>query len=82
MSVPAQEALQKLLRPIGSLTAYGVAKELTTDPEAVARWARGDQRPSAHYRAALERLHGIPAVDWMTEDERRIAEGDAAQEAG
>lgn len=75
MSVPAQEALRQLLRPLGTITAYSVAKALSTDPEAVARWARGDQRPSAHYREALERLHAIPSIDWMTEEERKIAFG-------
>lgn len=79
-AVPAQEALRKILRPIGEYTAYGVAKALSTDPEAVARWSRGDQRPSAHYREALERLYSIPAVDWMTNEERVIAFG--APEAG
>lgn len=75
MQVIAQQQLKKLLRPLGELTAYGVAKALSTDPEAVARWARGDQRPSAHYRTALERLYGIPAAGWMTDDERLVAFG-------
>jgi transcriptional regulator with XRE-family HTH domain len=74
--VHAQAKLRGLLRPEGELTAYGVAKALSTDPEAVARWARGDTRPSPHFRSALERLYGIPADDWMTEAERTIAFGE------
>lgn len=73
--VPAQAALRKLLKPRGRLTAYRVAKELRTDPEAVSRWARGESRPSAHFRIALERLYGIVAALWMTPAERLIAYG-------
>jgi len=77
METPARVQLEKLLTPAGTLTAYRVAKDLSTDPEAVSRWARGETRPLPHFRAALERLHGIPAADWMTGDERAIAEGGA-----
>lgn len=79
--VPAQAALRKLLRPRGKLTAYRVAKDLHTDPEAVARWARGESRPSTHFRLAMERLYGLVAALWMTPAERLIAFGEESKAA-
>jgi len=39
------------------------------------RWSKGRRRPEHHHRVALERIYGIQADDWMTDDEFAIAFG-------
>lgn len=58
------------------------ARQLNVDRGALARWAKGTRRPEAHFRAALDRLHGISADDWLTDEERLIAFGGGDESGG
>lgn len=42
--------------------------------QAVSMWIRGYNRPIPPYRKALVRIAGIPEDDWLTADERQVAE--------
>ncbi len=39
-------------------------------------WLCGKNRPDHHFRIALERIAGIPAVSWLTDDEWLLAYGE------
>ncbi len=58
--------------------ARSVARQLGAAPATISRWLDGTTRPEPHLRAALERLFGIPADAWMTDDERTVAFGELA----
>jgi ribosome-binding protein aMBF1 (putative translation factor) len=47
----------------------------------VTRWVNGERRPEPHLREALERVLGIKATDWMTDDEYLVAFGRARRAA-
>ncbi|MDB4946211.1 MAG: hypothetical protein JWP97_5745 [Labilithrix sp.] len=72
----AGEALRAALDPT-TQTAWSqsaLARALGVKQPSVSEWVRMRARPESHLRKAIERLLGIPEVDWMTDDERRIAE--------
>lgn len=73
--------LVEVLAEKPELNGNRLASELQTDTEVVYRWLRGDTRPTAHFRLALERLHGIDPALWMTEAESVIAFGPDPKEA-
>ncbi len=82
MPVPttrAASALRTALAPGDAqrMTQAELARRLGIKSASVSAWKDAVARPEAHFRDALERLLGIPAGDWMTDDERRIAGGAA-----
>jgi transcriptional regulator with XRE-family HTH domain len=58
-------------------TQSWLALETGVRQPSVSAWVRGHSRPDPHLRPALERLIGIPADDWMTDEEYAIAYGHA-----
>lgn len=52
-----------------------LARRLGVSQPSVSEWTRCRSRPETHLRLAIERLLGIPAGDWMTADEQRVASG-------
>lgn len=59
------------------MTQAQLARELGVSQPTVSDWMRMHNRPESHLRKAIERVLNISADDWMTEDERAIADGDA-----
>ncbi len=45
------------------------------DQASVSMWKDGRVRPRSHLRKAIERATGISENDWLTTEERRVAEG-------
>lgn len=58
-----------------SRSQAGLSKELGVKPSSLAAWKAGHTRPEVHFRMAIEREIGIPAMAWMTERERLIVQG-------
>ena len=56
------------------MTQADMAKALGISQQAVSMWVTGRSRPSAHQRAAIERIAGIPAASWLTPEERQHVE--------
>ncbi len=57
------------------MTQSDLARRLGCAQPSLSQWVRMNTRPEPHYRTALERELGIPVDDWLTEDERAIADG-------
>lgn len=74
MRTKAQRRLAALLGQSGSVSRAAVGRRLGVTGQAVSAWARGLSRPQYWHRMALERLFGIPAVDWETNSERARTE--------
>jgi transcriptional regulator with XRE-family HTH domain len=53
------------------LSPASLAYALDITPQAVSNWTRGRERPSPVHRIAIEKLTGIPADAWLTEEERQ-----------
>jgi ribosome-binding protein aMBF1 (putative translation factor) len=51
-------------------TQVMLARALKVSGPAVNAWVAGRTRPESHLRRALEKLLGIPALDWDTDAER------------
>lgn len=67
---------KKLLRWLATTGAQAdLARRLQVSQAAVHWWTTGRQRPTPPYRRALARILAISEDDWMTSDERRIADG-------
>lgn len=76
----ARAALErKLATQPREVTVVDLASRISISRLVVYAWLNRRQRPEMPYRIALERELGIPAADWMTDDERRIAFGDDRQ---
>ncbi len=78
MSVPrtkASAALRTALTPGPSqcMTQRALAATLGVKSASVSAWKDASARPECHFRQAIEHLLGIPADDWMTDGEFRIA---------
>jgi len=56
------------------LTQKALAQALGVTPQAVSSWVVGRARPSPPLRAAIERITGIPADAWLTDQERALIE--------
>ena len=56
--------------------ARRISETLGVVPATVSRWMRTTD-PEPEYRLALERLYGIPANDWLTDEERVVAFGES-----
>ena len=65
----ARKALKAFLAA-GSLSQSSLAARLGIAQPSVSAWLAGTTRPQAHYREAIERIAGVPAKDWQTDDER------------
>lgn len=69
---PASQALRALsARQNHPITQERIAAALETKQTVVSRWASGQSRPCAFLRTRIERVFGIPADDWFTDEERR-----------
>jgi transcriptional regulator with XRE-family HTH domain len=68
-STPGHDALHRLLRPAGTLTAYRIAKDLGLKPESVYRWVKRRGRPSAYAQKLISARYGIPEASWFRPDE-------------
>lgn len=66
---------QALRKVIGETPQKAFADSLGVSQPTVHAWLSGESRPKHELRVALERLHGIPAVSWMTAAERVAAFG-------
>lgn len=59
------------------MTAAELARKLRVTQQAVYNWTHGFGRPDIRHRKAIEKLTGVPAGAWLSDDERaeRMAEG-------
>jgi transcriptional regulator with XRE-family HTH domain len=53
------------------LSPASLAYALGISQQAVSNWTRGVNVPSTVHRIAIEKLTGIPADAWLTEEERK-----------
>ena len=74
----ARKALKAFLSA-GSLSQSSLAARLGIAQPSVSAWLAGTTRPQAHYREAIERIAGVPARDWQTDDERTWVESAGRQ---
>ena len=56
----------------GGVTSTALAKRLDLVPSAVSRWRNGKVRPDHLYRLVIERMFGIPALEWLTAEEQSV----------
>lgn len=75
----ARQKLEAALKEPGRTQAR-LARALKVSGPAVNAWIAGRTRPEAHLRRALDKLLGIPALEWDTDEER--AQYDAAISSG
>lgn len=53
-------------------TQVTLAADLRTSQQNISNWQTGKTRPSAMFRALIERLYGIPSTDWLLAREREF----------
>lgn len=70
---PAQTARRRLRRWItdNGIGPREVARRLACNHASVIAWRDGARVPTALWRAAIERLTGIPAASWASDRELR-----------
>ena len=64
----------------GSKSQTWLGEQLGISQPSVSAWLSGRSRPEAHHRRAIERVMAtqsvkVPEDDWMTDDERAVANG-------
>ena len=74
----ARKALRAYL-DAESVSQSALAARLGVAQPSVSAWLAGITRPQAHYREAIERIAGVPARDWQTDDERTWVESAGRQ---
>lgn len=74
MSTAGRQKLELWLDADKSRSRTMIARALGITQPAVSNWLRGVSRPEHVHRFALERLCGIPALDWDTAEERERRE--------
>jgi hypothetical protein len=70
MQTVGRDKLLKWLEADSTRSRTQVARALGISQPAVSNWLRGVSRPEHMHRVALERLCGVPAGDWDTDEER------------
>lgn len=74
ISCPAHTALRDVMTEF-VISQSKLATICGISQPSVQGWMTGVNRPDHHFRLAIERLYGIPSVDWMTDAEWLIAFG-------
>ncbi len=67
---PLTEGAEALKAIVERPTKTELAERLGVSKQALDQWLQGQSRPTSHRREIIERVLGIPAAAWLTDDER------------